>query len=70
LDNLSKKNGEWCPKAAEALLFHLPQLEDPGLAFLAALETWEQNLRQQFPHAPDFIRPGFDTLGIEEDYGL
>ena len=59
-----------CQKAAEALLFHLPQLEDPGLAFLAALQAWEKNLQQQFPHAQCFIRPGFDTLGIEENYGL
>lgn len=58
-----------CKNAAQALLTHLPELEDQALLLLAALQTWDKNLQKQFPHAGEFIRPGFDTLGLEEDYG-
>lgn len=33
-------------------------------------EEYRQQFREVFPHTEIFCRPGFDTLGIREDYGV
>ena len=59
-----------CEKAGRGLLEKFPALEDELLLLLKSLQELQQELHQTFPRASEFIRPGFDTLGISEDLGL
>lgn len=60
---------EHCIKAAEGLLHLFPEIEDDLLPLLACLQRYQTSMYHQFPAAMQFIRPGFDTLNIKEDFG-
>lgn len=58
-----------CTKAAKGLLELIPSLEDELLLTLKTLQKFEMVMESTFPKAHEFIRPGFDTLGVSEDLG-
>ena len=43
----------------------LPDKTDSIVPLLLALESLRQNTEKAFPHARDFIRPGFDEVSDE-----
>ncbi len=59
-----------CAGAGRKLLEMEPRLEDDLFLLLGQLQDFESALDDTFPHAAEFIRPGFDTLGIKEDLGV
>ncbi|MEZ4677076.1 MAG: hypothetical protein R2932_22930 [Caldilineaceae bacterium] len=48
------------------LLRHFPEQETPLLEILAHLDRLRRAAERQFPHARAFIRPGFDTVGLDD----
>lgn len=47
-----------------------PVLEIDLQRFIQAGEELREGILKFFPHALDFVRPGFDTIGVQEDLGV
>jgi len=56
--------------AAMQLLHLKPELEIDLQRFIQASEKLREGILDAFPQALDFVRPGFDTLGVQEDLGV
>jgi hypothetical protein len=48
--------------AWKVMLTAFPEQEKQILNFVAMLEHIKNRIETQFPHARDFIRPGFDEI--------
>lgn len=59
-----------CHGAVRQVLEIAADLEDECLALLQSLSNFQKGVENEFPQTDAFIRPGFDQLGIEENYGV
>lgn len=67
---LVKIAAEHCHGAVRQVLEISKTLEDDCLALLQLLKAFRAALDEEFPQTDEFIRPGFDQLGIKENYGV
>lgn len=59
-----------CHGAVRQVLAIAKNLEDECLSLLQVLQRFQSSLETEFPQTDAFIRPGFDQLGVEENYGV
>jgi hypothetical protein len=56
--------------ATEKLLYYFGENEQSLIRFWQMSENLKTTIQHDFPYAMHFIRPGFDTLGLQHNLGL